>query len=336
MTTRSHSLRVLLDGRLTQRGLGISSYVSRLAEGMNEHPTVELTVWGANSMEGALEWKTLLSHSGLFDLSPRADSRSRKFDVVHFASNICSIFPGRRSVLTLHDLFARDRNRFRDRVYGFLLDRGLREVNQIVAVSARSADEALRVLPQIGKHITVIPTGFRNVKPMSGPRDHLIAFGGSDPRKRTDLMIEVYGRYRRTARDPLPLVVMARAGLTDGQETALRELGALVVSDASRSEVDRLIAGAAALIYTSTREGFGLPILEAAELSTPVVVDEDAEIAREVIGQHCFQVKGTEPDEWVRKLEVAIASGPVSNDLQLPSLGAMAASYIEVYRQVLA
>jgi glycosyltransferase involved in cell wall biosynthesis len=329
---------VLLDARMAIRGLGISTFVDRLTEGFAGTPSsARVTVWkgqGGWTRAGRL---STLSRSGLFDVSPRLDPRTRPFDVVHYASNVGSIVPGRNSVLTVHDLLHRHSRRRRDRVTGFLLETSLPRVGRVVAVSERTRREVVDAFPQLAGRVTVIPHGMRRYPQGTVERRHLIAFGGgSDPRKRTELLIAAYDEYRSTTPDPLPLVLLARAGLSGDQAPRLAALGARIVADATGAEVDGLVAAAGAVIYTTTTEGFGLPILEAAEFGTPVVLDASADVATEVLGRHCFGVEGTAPRQWAAAIRRAVVAAPVADALSLPDWPTVAARYLELYAAVAA
>jgi glycosyltransferase involved in cell wall biosynthesis len=328
--------RVLVDDRLAVRGLGIATFVERLAEALRA-AGVATHLW-----QGPLEWGpraklATLARSGLFDLSPRLDPRARGFDVVHFASNLASLAPGGNSVVTVHDLFHRRRDRAgaRDRVTGAVLERSLPRAGRVVAVSDRTRSEIEQAVPSLAGRVEVVTHGMRRLPLPAGARRHVLAFGGAaDPRKRTDQMVAVYRGYRASTRGALPLVVLSRAGLTAAQRRALASAGAHVVPSATRAEVDALMAGAAALLYPTTEEGFGLPILEAAEVGTPVVVDGAARVATEVLGRHCFPVEEASLDAWVSQLRRAVASAPVTDALDLPDWATVAAAYRSFYAEV--
>jgi glycosyltransferase involved in cell wall biosynthesis len=325
---------VLIDGRLAIRGLGIASFVDRLMAALSSEPSVAPFLWMGKGGWGPAGLLSTMARSGPFDVSPKLDPRTRRFDVVHLASNLGSVFPGRASVVTVHDLLYR-KGRRRDLVMGRVLETCLGRASRIVAISGRTKASVEEALPQLAGRVEVIPHGMRRLPSPTGPRGHVLAFGGAaDPRKRTDLMVAAYRSYRGSTPDALPLVVLARAGLTPGQRAALAELGAQVVSSATAAEVDTLMAGAAALLYTTTTEGFGLPILEAAELGTPVIIDASAQVADEVVGAHCFQVEGSEPEAWGRRLRDAVDHGPVVGALDLPDWTAVAGRYAALYREV--
>ena len=332
---RLRFVNVILDDRMALRGLGIATFVDRLVEGFAAHESVSLTHWRASGGWTRRGKLATLGKSGLFDASPRLDPRTHAADTIHYVSNIGSVYPGRNSVFTVHDLLYRRYHRRRDRLFGFLLESSLPRVGRVVAISARTRIEIEQAFPRLGRRVEVIPHGMRKLAAPPSRRRHVLAFGGGeDPRKRTDLMIAAYSAYRLTTPDPLPLVVLARAGLTDPQTRQLRDLDAVVVGQATASEADALVAGAAALIYTTTAEGFGLPVLEAAEVGTPVVIDASAVVAAEVLGPHCYRVDDLSPRGWAAMLRTAIAQGPIYDALELPGWDSVAGRYLEIYREV--
>ena len=328
--------RVLVDARLAVRGLGIATYVERLLAGLGDDGSLVIRRWGASGAWGTRAKLATLAHSGLFDVSPRLDPRSGRFDVVHYASNLAPLLPGPNSVVTLYDLLhRRPGTSRRDRLAGALVERSLSRAGRVAAISDRTRAEAERAIPSLVGRVEVVPPGMRRLPPSPGPRSHILAFGGaSDRRKRTDLMIAVYRRYQATTPQALPLVVLSRAGLTAPQEAALASAGARMVPSASRVEVDALMAGAGALLYPTVREGLGLPILEAAEAGTPVVMDRAADVATEVVGRHCVLVDDTGVDAWVEGLRRAVAGGPVDRPLDLDDWSAVGARYRSLYAQV--
>ncbi len=331
----SEPLSVLFDSRMAVRGLGISTFTERLVAALTADAAIGLTRWQAQGEWGHRAKLATLGRSGLFDVSPRLDPRTRHFDVAHYVSNIGPVFPGKRSVVTLHDLLYRRSRRARDRLFGFLLEQSLPRAGIVVAVSERTRAEVRRSWPSLQGRLEMIPHGMRRLPLPVDERTHILAFGGgSDPRKRVDLAVAAYGRYRRLAANPRPLVVLARAGLTTPQRQALDAQGARLVDNATSAEVDQLLARAAALVYTTTTEGFGLPILEAAEVGTPVVMDRTADVAQEVVGRHCVMVDGADPTAWALAIVQAVEGGPVPGALELPDWEEVARRYVELYRDL--
>ena len=328
-------MRVLIDARMAVRGLGISTFLDRLMGGFAARSDASIVLWKGSGDWG---WKAkvgTLTHSGLFDVSPHLDPRAAGFDVVHFLSNFGSLFPGHRSVLTVHDLLYQGSTRTRDRVIGSLLERSLPRAGKVVAISGHTRAALERTWPELAGRVVVIPHGMRRLPWPTAPRRHLLAFGGgTDPRKRTDLMVSIYQEYRATCRNPLPLVVLSRAGLTAGQTRDLTEVGARIVAHASGDDVDKWVAEACAVLYTTVAEGFGLPIVEAGEVGTPVIMDAAAVVATEALGAHCVRVTGSRLGDWATAIRRAVDAGPVPDALSLPDWQSVADSYVELYRGV--
>ena len=331
----TRTLDVLLDARLAARGLGIGTFVNRLSAGLAANRSIRVSPWRATAPWGPRARLATLTRSGLFDISPALDPRARGADVVHFACNLGAVRPGPNSVVTVHDLMHRRRIRRRDALLGSIFERSLRHAARVAAVSTQTASDVEHVLPELRSRLEVIPHGMRQLPRPTGERLHVLAFGGQgDPRKRVDLGVAGYEAYRSATSDPLPLVVLARAGLTVDQLVRLERLGARVVSTATDEEVDALMASAAALLFPTLEEGFGLPVVEAAEVGTPVVLDRGARITPEVLGPHCVRVEGPAPSAWGRGLSRAIEAGPVFGALSLPTWDDVADRYAAIYSEV--
>ena len=130
----------------------------------------------------------------------------------------------------------------------------------MIAVSEFTAREAVELLGVDEQRIRVIPHGveepFTPVGPAAGG-DYVLAVGTLEPRKNLPRVILA------AERAELDVRVVGAPGWGDVE---VESLG--FVDD---DELARLYRGAAALVYTSLYEGFGLPVLEAMASGTPVV-----------------------------------------------------------------
>lgn len=327
-------MRVLVDARLAARGLGISTTVDALCEALVGEDGIDVTRWQGIAGGGRRAALSALSRSGPFDLSPRLEPRAHPFDVIHYMSNLVSVRPPAASVLTVHDVMFIEGNRGRDRAVNRMFTAGAPRAGALVCNSERSRYHLGHIDRRLADRALVIPWGRGPYKVSTEPRLHLLAFGGRHARKRTSLLGDVYGAYRRRVCDPLPLIVVARAGLDHAAEATLRVHGATILSHAGDVEVSHLLARARALIVTSRQEGFGLPVVEAGETGTPVVLGQDADIPSEVLGRHCIRTAGPSLAAWVAGLGEAIDLGPVHNALDLPTWDNVARQYRCVYQRV--
>jgi glycosyltransferase involved in cell wall biosynthesis len=225
----------------------------------------------------------------------------------------------------------------KSRIYRALLLPGLRRAEraQIVAISKQTAVDLLDLLPSLSDRLTVIPHGHTPGRFSPAERRHIFMFGGhGEPRKRIDLGLAAYGRYRECAGSAaLPLVIAGRGGVD--RSSVLRNLNDGPVDihpDPSEAQVLRLLGEAACVIYPSAEEGFGLPIVEAGEVGTPVVYDRLARIPTEPLGLHTLGVEGPNIEQWAEAIRAAVEGGPVPNALaHLPTWAEAARAYINLY-----
>lgn len=191
-----------------------------------------------------------------------------------------------RCVATVHDLGWQAHPELYARklrlMYGALFPWVVRRADRFIAVSRYTADDLVRRAGVPASRIEVIYHGLdpafavngESAGPAPSGPPYLLAVGGVSPRKNTRRLIEAFIRWRsrgahRTGyelritgtsldRD----VVLGKSGLPEG----VRLLGYV-----DKGELVHLYTGAAAFLYPSIYEGFGLPIIEAMARGTPVV-----------------------------------------------------------------
>lgn len=141
---------------------------------------------------------------------------------------------------------------------------------------------------------------------------HLVAVGAFEPRKNLLALIESFEQVQR--REPgfkLHLVGGGSRGYEDRLRERIRRSTAVdrifLHRDLERGETIRLMSRATALAFPSLAEGFGLPILEALALGTPVVASDLPEI-RSWAGDAIQYASPHEPADWVEPLLAAAAA----------------------------
>lgn len=337
--SREVPIRVLFDARLAVRGLGIASAADRLVAALRKDPLIELSVNASSrgwTRRG--KWETV-AISGLLDVSTRVDPRTWGMNAVHYFGNTAPQYPSAATVVTVHDIMMMRGSTLKSRIFTSLLIPGLRRAGrtQVVAISRQTADDLIAVLPEIGKRITVIPHGRRPGRFSKRERSHILMFGGMrDARKRVWLGLHAYSEYaERTGANALPLILVGRAGVDERVKEYTRSGSLIVESNPGNERMDELLASAACVIYPSIEEGFGLPILEAGEVGTPVICDTSARIPTELMGDHVYGVNGSDPRDWSRAIARAVAGGPIDNALScMPTWPEVASEYANIYRAV--
>ncbi|MGD0130807.1 MAG: glycosyltransferase family 1 protein [Bryobacteraceae bacterium] len=240
--------------------------------------------------------------------------RLEEFDLFHLVdhsySQLIHDLPGGRAVVTCHDLdtfrcvLQPDRQP-RPRWFRAMTDRvlsGFRQAAHVIAVSAATRDEILRLGLHPPERVTVISNGvhpscspladpvadaeFRRLLPIdSSEGGWLLNVGSSMPRKRLDLLLRVLAEVRKKVAN----VRLLRVGekLTPEQRQLARQLGVesavVELGSLSRQALAAAYRWARLLVHTAEAEGFGLPLIEAMACGCQVIAS-DLPVLREVGG----------------------------------------------------
>jgi len=294
-------LRVALDARKV-RDFGIGTYVRGLlgaAAARGEHDLVALVRPGdAPFLPPGVEAVTC--EAAEYSLREpagvrRALARTR-FDVFHAPHYVVPLFPPAATVVTIHDLIHLKRPEHATlpkRLYATtMLRRALRSARVVLTVSEAVRRDLAELSPGHAGKVRAVPNGVapRFLDPLDaaaverlrrsrGLGEPYVLFLGNDkPHKNLPGLLEAFARleehglpHRLVLAGGAPERREARraAAAAAGIEDRLVDLG--VVPD---EEVVPLLAGASALAMPSFLEGFGLPVLEAQAVGTPVVCSD--------------------------------------------------------------
>lgn len=235
-------------------------------------------------------------------------------DVMHWTYPVPLRMAGTRNVYTIHDLvpLKLPHTTLDDKAYYHrLVDRCIRDGDHICTVSQASEADILSLFPAASGKVTntyqssPIPReitaaseerDFAIVRDLFGlvPRGFYLFFGALDPKKNIARIIDAY----LTSQSRVPLVIvgardwgMGAGALGDNGKVYGRAVGERIVrlDYLPRVTLFRLIRAAKAVLFPSLYEGFGLPVLEAIGLGTPVVTSAISSLP-EVAGEAALQV----------------------------------------------
>ena len=227
---------------------------------------------------------------------PRALRRIRP-DVVHCTSNTAPLWGTHNLVLTLHDIiFLEKRDSGNKSLYQnmgwyyrrLVVPRILGKCSRIITVSDFERQNIISKTGIPASQIQTVYNGFgtrftrlANYQPtvskyIDAPQGYLFFLGNTDPKKNTKRVLQAYADYARTAQSPLPLLVAdLKAEILEQyiSELSLTDVGSLIRPSGyiDNSDLPAIYSGASAFIYTSLRESFGIPLLEAMACQTPVI-----------------------------------------------------------------
>jgi glycosyltransferase involved in cell wall biosynthesis len=123
------------------------------------------------------------------------------------------------------------------------------------------------------------------------------------PRKRIDVLLEVFSKFRRTQGDAR--LVRVGGALTREQQHIAERLGVagsiVQMPFLERPQLAALYRRASVVVLPSDREGFGLPVVEAMACGTPVIAS-DIPALREGGGSAALYAPRGDVDLWVQAL----------------------------------
>jgi glycosyltransferase involved in cell wall biosynthesis len=269
---------------LSTRDLEVSTLVSPVARGfsqsLSEQVAPEFPTGAAISKRakalvlGALRRRRLAS-------------RTAGASVVHYPFTVPVPPPWRtqRSVVSLLDVQHHDLPALfspPERVYRSIsYDRAARHADAVITISHFAKD---RIVEQLGIdpariHVAHLGVRAEEYAPQLGPRKRFLLYPAKGwAHKNHAVLFDAF----RSLRQREPELELVLTGATASELPAI-PAGVQVRGQVSRSELVELYGSAAALVFPSRYEGFGLPIVEAMSSGCPVAAS-DAGSLPEVVG----------------------------------------------------
>ena len=248
--------------------------------------------------------------------------RKIKPDLLHCTSNTAPLFCNVPLILTLHDVIFMEKRQGKksSSLYQQMgwyyrrwnVPRILDKCHQIITVSHFEAARISSIMNIPIEKILTVYNGFsHHFKPLEWSvcvktvtkyceSPHYFFFlGNTDPKKNTLRTLKAYSLYLQQAKNNPCLLLIADldetvidAYLQEGNmphiKPYLRYPGYIPNTD-----LPAIYSGATAFIYTSLRESFGIPILEAMACGTPVITSNTSAIP-EIAGEGAILVSPTD------------------------------------------
>ena len=300
-------MRVGIDTTYTGLGpSGTAVYIERLIDALEDEGVdvvrlrepLRTARGGRNKLRSAAN--AALDLAWARELLPRAAARA-KVDVLHHPLPAASptAIP---QVVTVHDVaFAKAPEDF-DPVWRRVALRrhraGVAQAAAVIAVSESAGRDAVAYLRAPVERVVVAPHGPGQALTAAATRseEHWLYVGDDEPRKNVDALIAAHERYA-DAGGALPLVL---AGAAAARATGVpRVVG---IPDPDAAQLSDLHARAIALVHPSRDEGFGLTVLEAMAVGSPVIAVRNAAI-EEIAGEAALIVDDFALAEAMQRIE---------------------------------
>lgn len=251
---------------------------------------------------------------------PRA-AKKYGVEILHCTSNTAPIWCNIPLVLTLHDIiFLEPRDKQNHSLYqnmGWLYRRLdvpkiLNKCRRIITVSNFEMENIISKLGIPRERMAMIYNGYNNwFKPIEETSDvtkkyiadegYFFFLGNTDPKKNTERTLVAYSKYLQQS-DVKRKLLMADLdaeylnGIIQRNHIENIKEHILMPGYIVNSDLPYIYNGAFAFLYTSLRESFGIPLLEAMACGTPVITSNTSSMP-EIAGHNAILVNPESSDE---------------------------------------
>ncbi len=317
---------IALDARLVGIAAGIARYASLLAQALAEldGPERFMVLYGRRrvAIPGVSERHVFTPPHHRFERwTLPVEILTARPALLHSVDHVAPKWGTWRSVVTLHDLaflLYPETHTAASRAYYAATGESVRHAERVIAVSQRTASDAVRLLGVDPARMRVVPEaaapGFsprpaeafdalaRRLK-LDG-RPYVLFVGTLEPRKNVTLLLEAFELVRRQI-DAQLLLVGARGWLDEPIFSAHARLGlegsARFLGPLGETDLAVLYSRAGAFALPSLYEGFGLPVLEAMACGAPVICSNAGPLP-EVAGDAAILLPPEDPASWARAI----------------------------------
>lgn len=256
---------------------------------------------------------------------PRA-ARKAGVDILHCTSNTAPIWCNIPLVLTLHDIiFLEPRDKKNKSLYQNLgyfyrrwdVPRILKKCRRIITVSDFELGNIKQKLQLPDSQLKMIYNGYNEwFRPIESNKQqyrkyiadagYFFFLGNTDPKKNTERTLVAYAKYLEQSEVKRPLLmadldqeylngIIERNGIEAIRDHIVMP-GYIINSD-----LPYIYNNAFAFLYTSLRESFGIPLLEAMACGTPVITSNKSSMP-EIAGHDAILINPESSDEITLKM----------------------------------
>ena len=313
MKKHTDSLIIGIDIRaMTANTAGIGNYVSKLyAELCNAANSVTLIAYSDKSSQTISTSKTIRSRiikmpSFIWHIAAYFDALFITRVDVYFSthSSLICLFPFLKTVVTIQDLSSITQAKthtLKERIFlsSLLLRLALHNTHRIIVPSQFTKNEIIKYFSLSQDKIVVVPLGVvtlprSNKESSIAKKPYFIFIGTIEPRKNLTRLINAFTELKKEKKIPHKLIIAGKRGwysdpIYDEAKKSAYPDDIIFTGFLPNEELASLLGNAEALVLPSLYEGFGLPVLQAADLRVPVITSNVSSLP-ELLGEYAIYV----------------------------------------------
>ena len=252
-----------------------------------------------------------------------------KLDILHCTANTAPLFCNVPVVVTLHDVIFMEKTpkkststtyqRLGNLYRKYIVPAAVKRAEHVVTVSHYEKKQIINTLPIPESKISVVHNGvghsFKQVPILPQvqlvkhryelPESYFFYLGNTDPKKNLLNVIKAFSLFAQKVENVFLVIADLSQHVIENQ---LKKIGCLSLMARIRCIgyvpshlLPTIYFNALAFLYPSLRESFGLPILEAMSIGTPVLTS-DAAAMPEIAGEAAFLADPTSPEDIYHKM----------------------------------
>jgi len=228
-----------------------------------------------------------------YELSVVWALKKHKADIFISPDNFCSIRTKVPTLLVVHDLafhhFPEQVGRFPLWYYRYFTPKFVKKANQIACVSEYTKSDVMKFYDVKSEKIDVCYSGVRDIfKPLSesekivirkqftDEKKYFYYIGAVHPRKNVHRLITAFDAFKTATGSDMKFLIAGRFAWQTGEvksayDAASHQADIEFLGYVSDEDSPKLMAASHAVLFASQFEGFGVPIVEAANCEIPVI-----------------------------------------------------------------
>ncbi|RKZ10650.1 hypothetical protein DRQ25_02200 [Candidatus Fermentibacteria bacterium] len=300
-----------------------SSKKSALLKIFGQYPNVRI-IGGLphpRMLGDSLKWLTILATSAAWRVN------ERKLDFIHLTDPYGAVALPGSYIATINDIFPitllQYRNSYLERLYLRRTPVLLRKAYAVITPSRYVVETLNSRYPSCPLDIVPVhdaaSTSFKPLKPDEellgryglSENSYFLFVGRVDPRKNLSNLLEAYSLLSESIRREKHLVLVLSGSREDKEvfetenDITLKDPSVHTIEGVSEGDLVQLYSSAAAFVFPSLEEGFGLPIIEAMRCGCPVITSS-ASCLPEIAGDAAILVDPHSAEEIAEAMTAMI------------------------------